>query len=395
EAQAQLGLPCTVVDSVHFLADRQTLAAAFASRVPRMEQFYRRMRQQYGVLLEADGKPCGGRWNFDSDNRARWPGHPAVPPWPWAAHDVSALWQEIRSAGIATIGAPCASALAWPLTRKEARAGLAHFIAHALPDFGRFQDAMSSAAPTLFHSGLSFALNTKMLHPREVIAAALDAYQAGRAPLASVEGFVRQILGWREYVRGVYWAHMPAYAQRNALGAHRPLPAWYWTGATRMACLRSAITQSLQTAYAHHIQRLMLTGNFALLAGCDPSEVDAWYLGIYIDAFEWVEMPNTRGMSQYADGGMVGSKPYAAGANYIQRQSDYCSGCAYQPKQRTGPAACPFNALYWDFLPRNEARLAGNPRLHIPLAAWHRIDPAEQAAIRAQAATTLANIDQL
>lgn len=394
-AEASLGLPCEVVESAHFLADRQTLASSFATHIPRMEHFYRDMRRRQNVLIEADGRPTGGRWNFDSENRVRWPGKPAAPSWPWSAHNLEGLWQEIQAVGVQTMGEPCAAAIAWPLTRKEARAGLAHFIEHALPCFGAFQDAMSKGSEALFHSGLSFALNTKMLHPREVIDAALEAYRAGDVPLASAEGFIRQILGWREYVRGVYWARMPGYATLNALGADRPLPAWYWTGETHMACLRAAIGQSLRTAYAHHIQRLMLTGNFALLAGCAPAEVDAWYLGIYIDAFEWVEMPNTRGMSQYADGGIVGSKPYAAGANYIQRQSDYCSDCRYQPKQRIGPDACPFNALYWDFLARNEASFNHNPRMQIPIASWNRIGHSERAAIRAKAAETLQNVNSL
>lgn len=390
-----LGLPCEVVDSAHFLASRSQLAADFAERVPRMEHFYREMRRREGILLGVDGKPHGGRWNFDSENRARWPGTPPAPTWPWPAHDLSVLWAEIQAAGVQTLGEPSAGALRWPLSRREARDGLAHFISHALPYFGRYQDAMSQASGTLFHSGLSFALNAKMLHPREVIQAAIAAYEAGNAPLESVEGFVRQILGWREYVRGVYWARMPGYAQLNILEAARPLPAWYWSGDTRMACLRAAVTQSLQTAYAHHIQRLMITGNFALLAGCDPDEVDAWYLGIYIDAFEWVEMPNTRGMSQYADGGIVGSKPYAAGANYIRKQSDYCQGCNYNPTQRVGPDACPFNALYWHFLDRHAERLQHNPRMALPLKHWQHTDPGTQHAVREQAEAYLARLDTL
>ncbi|GAB3245275.1 cryptochrome/photolyase family protein [Chitinimonas naiadis] len=393
--QATLGLPCEVVDSAHFLADRATLAESFSPTVPRMEYFYREMRKRHGILVDERRQPLGGRWNFDSENRARWTGDPPAAEWPWVAHDLRELWAELQAAGVATLGHPNAAALTWPLTRREARAGLAHFIAWGLPHFGRYQDAMSSASGTLFHSGLSFALNTKMLHPREVIDAAVAAYHASTAPLASVEGFVRQILGWREYVRGVYWAKMPGYAGLNALAAERPLPEWFWTGNTNMACLRATIGQSLQTAYAHHIQRLMITGNFALLAGCSPDEVDAWYLGIYIDAFEWVEMPNTRGMSQYADGGIVGSKPYAAGANYIQRQSDYCAGCQYQPKQRVGTNACPFNALYWDFLARHQERFQHNPRMGIPLSGWNRLAKDDQATVREQAAYYLARIDQL
>lgn len=383
------------MDAAHFLRGRAELAAAFAERVPRLESFYRDMRRRQGILLDVQGKPVGGRWNFDADNRARWPGEPPAPAWPWAAADLSSLWQEIHAAGVRTLGAPSAEALAWPLSRAQARAGLEAFVERALPHFGRFQDAMSQREPLLFHSALSFALNTKMLHPREVIDAALRAFAAGRVEIAACEGFVRQILGWREYVRGVYWGRMPDYARTNALGAHRPLPRWYWSGDTGMACLRESIGQSLRLAYAHHIQRLMLTGNFALLAGCDPKEVDAWYLGIYIDAFEWVEMPNARGMSQYADGGLVASKPYAASASYIGRQSDYCKACRYDPRRRHGASACPFNALYWDFLLRHQADFATNPRLAMPYRAWQRMSADERMATLAYARVLLDRLDDL
>lgn len=390
-----LSLPTHIVAAEHFLCARAELADAFAERVPRLETFYRDMRRRHRILLDAQGQPVGGRWNFDAENRARWPGAPPAPPWPWVATDLTALWREISAAGVRTLGEPNAEALAWPLSRAQARAGLQTFVERVLPQFGRFQDAMSQGEPLLFHSALSFALNTKMLHPREVIEAALQAFAAGRIDIAACEGFVRQILGWREYVRGVYWGRMPDYAQTNALDAHRPLPRWYWSGDTGMVCLRAAIGQSLRLAYAHHIQRLMLTGNFALLAGCDPSEVDAWYLGIYIDAFEWVEMPNTRGMSLYADGGLVASKPYAASASYIGRQSDYCKGCRYDPRRRHGASACPFNALYWDFLIRHETRLATNPRMTMPYRAWQRMDAGEREATLAHARHLLERLDEL
>ena len=396
EAAAQaLGLPATVVDAEHFLCTRQTLAESFGERVPRMEYFYRDMRRRQGILLDAAGKPVGGRWNFDPENRARWPGNPPAPDWPWAASDLSELWDEIRAAGVRTMGEPNANALAWPLSRAQARAGLTVFVDKVLPFFGRFQDAMSQGQPLLFHSALSFALNTKMLHPRELIDAAVDACEAGQVDIAACEGFVRQILGWREYVRGVYWARMPDYAGSNALGARRALPRWFWTGQTNMNCLREAIGQSLQLAYAHHIQRLMVTGNFAMLAACDPTEVDAWYLGIYIDAFEWVEMPNTRGMSQFADGGLVASKPYAASASYIGRQSDYCKSCHYDASRRHGDRACPFNSLYWDFLLRHEADFSANPRMAMPYKAWQRMAESEREATLAQAADYLARLDSL
>ncbi len=254
---------------------------------------------------------------------------------------------------------------------------------------------MSTASPTLFHAGISFALNLKLLHPLEVIQAALGEFEAGRVQLSTVEGFVRQILGWREFVRGVYWARMPSYGQLNVLEHQRALPSWYWNGQTRMNCLKYAIAQSLELGYAHHIQRLMLTGNFALLAGIAPDDVDAWYLGIYVDAFEWVEMPNTRGMSQYADGGLLGSKPYAGSASYINKMSDYCKGCHYQPKLRHGDGACPFNSLYWDFHHRHQARLQNNPRLGMTYQTWRKMSEAEQVATLKQAEIYLQQIEQL
>ena len=263
---------------------------------------------------------------------------------------------------------------------------LQRFITERLPLFGRYQDAMWPGEPWLYHAHLAAALNLKLLNPREVVDAAVAAYRAGAAPLASVEGFVRQILGWREYVRGIYWTRMPGYAELNALDAHEDLPAWYWTGDTDMACLRDAITQTLQHGYAHHIQRLMVTGLFALMFGVQPQQVHAWYLAVYVDAVEWVELPNTLGMSQYADGGLMASKPYVATGKYIQRMSPHCQGCRYDPAQRTGEKACPFTTLYWDFLMRHEAALAANPRMALQVKNVARLNDSEQQAIRERAA---------
>jgi deoxyribodipyrimidine photolyase-related protein len=250
---------------------------------------------------------------------------------------------------------------------------LEHFIAEALPRFGDHQDAMMAGEAFLFHSLISSALNIGLLTPREVCLRAEREYHAGDAPLNAVEGFIRQILGWREFVRGIYWRHMPDYAAVNALGADRPLPGFYWSGDTGMNCVAEAVGQTRRHAYSHHIQRLMVTGNFALLAGVRPQEIEDWYLAVYADAFEWVEMPNTLGMAVFADGGLLASKPYAASGAYIDRMSDFCAGCAYDVKQKTGPKACPFNALYWAFLIRNEKALSGNPRMAMPyrtLAGW-------------------------
>lgn len=391
------GLAGGKTSSAHFLGNRFEAKHLFAGKKQwRMEIFYRHMRRTHGVLLEPDGEPAGGHWNFDADNRKPWRGEPGEPADLRPRHDHSALWRQIQAAGVASFGDPCADDFRWPMNRAEALGQLDAFIRDALPHFGDYQDAMSPSAPRLFHSLLSFALNVKMLHPREVIDAAEIAWREGRAPLAAVEGFIRQILGWREYIRGVYWAHMPGYENSNALAHDTPLPDWFWTGKTRMRCLADAIGNSLHYAHAHHIQRLMVIGNFALLAGIDPQALHRWYLGIYIDAFEWVELPNTLGMSQYADGGLLASKPYAASAAYIHRMGgDYCRGCTYRRDRRTDPDACPFNALYWDFHLRHAEKLARNPRIGMVYRNLASMDAAETAAIRQRAEALRADLDAL
>ncbi|MCB6184705.1 cryptochrome/photolyase family protein [Leeia sp. TBRC 13508] len=390
-----LSIPVEIVDSEHFLCNREELKEKFAHKIPRMEFFYREQRKHWQILLDAQQKPLGGKWNFDAENRKKWVGTPKAPDWPIQAQNLQALWDEICSAGVKTMGNPSANAFTWPTGRQQAKVWLQYFIQHALVTFGDYQDAMSTESRTLFHSGLSFALNTKLLHPLEVIQAVVDAYEKQLAPLAAVEGFVRQILGWREYIRGVYWARMPGYQTLNGLEHHRPLPSWYWSGKTKMNCLRHAITQSLETGYAHHIQRLMLTGNFALLAGCHPDEVDHWYLGIYIDAFQWVELPNTRGMSQFADLGLIASKPYTGSASYIHRMSNYCDECSYSYKEKIGDKSCPFNSLYWNFHVLHESKLKNNPRLAMVYKNWQRFDSAEQEAITQQANHHLSNLNSI
>ncbi|RQO68775.1 cryptochrome/photolyase family protein [Aquitalea sp. FJL05] len=383
---ARQSLVCQAVDSEHFLATRLAASQLFAGKASwRMETFYRHMRKQYGVLLDERGGPAGGKWNFDQDNRKPWRGTPAPLADARLSHDHSALWQMLQDAGVAALGQPSAAQLRWPLHREEALALLQHFIQHGLPCFGDYQDAMHSAQPRLFHSLLSFALNTKMLSPLEVVHAAAAAWQDGKVPLAAAEGFIRQILGWREYVRGVYWARMPGYAHSNHFDHQQPLPHWFWSGDTGMHCLAQAIGQSLRDAYAHHIQRLMVIGNFSLLAGLSPQALHEWYLGIYIDAFEWVELPNTLGMSQFADGGLLASKPYVSGSAYIQRMSNYCGDCRYRREQRHGDDACPFNALYWDFFQRNAATLGSNPRLALVYRQLQQMDAAESTAIASTA----------
>jgi deoxyribodipyrimidine photolyase-related protein len=337
---------------------------------------------------ERGDAPEGGQWNFDEDNREAFASTgPGVVP-ARAIFEPDALTREV----IALVEARLAShpgrldSFAWPVTREQALVSLQRFINERLPLFGRYQDAMWPGEPWLYHSHLAAALNLKLLNPREVVAVAVAAYHAGAAPLPSVEGFVRQILGWREYVRGIYWTRMPDYAGVNALDANENLPAWYWSGATDMACLRDALEQTLAHGYAHHIQRLMVTGLFALMYGVQPQQVHAWYLAVYVDAVEWVELPNTLGMSQYADGGQLASKPYVATGKYIQRMSPHCQGCSYDPTRRTGQAACPFTTLYWDFLMRHETRLAANPRMALQVKNVARLKDAEKKAIRERAA---------
>lgn len=371
----------------HFLLAPDDFAAwARGRRQWRMEHFYRWMRRREDVLMEG-GQPVGGAWNFDADNRhafdARGPGMLPAP----RRFPPDALTREVldlverrfpRHPGRL-------DAFDWPLTPAQAEAALEDFIEHRLALFGRYQDAMWQGEAWLYHSRLSAAMNLKLLHPRRVIDAALAAWRAGRAPLAAVEGFVRQVLGWREFVRGIYWLRMPGMLEENALDATAPLPRFYWTGQTDMACLRDALDHTLGLGYSHHIQRLMVTGLFALLLGVSPKEVHAWYLAVYVDAVEWVELPNTLGMSQYADGGRMVSKPYAASGRYIQRMSNHCSGCRYDPGEALGPKACPFTTLYWDFLDRHAERFRNHPRAGMQWRNLDRLDPARLAAIRAAA----------
>jgi deoxyribodipyrimidine photolyase-related protein len=353
----------------------------------RMEFFYREMRKRAGVLMEKD-KPVDQRWNFDSENRksfgSKGPGL-LLPPMP--RFKPGAITLEVIDL-VSRRFAKHPGSLSdfdFPVTRSEARRALKDFISNRLPYFGDFQDAMWTNEPYLFHSRLSGPLNLKLLDPREVVMAAEQAYHDGHAPLSAVEGFIRQILGWREYVRGVYWSFMPEYVRRNALGVKQPLPDLYWDANTDMNCLKQVVGQTLQLGYAHHIQRLMITGLFAMLFGVDPVEVHKWYLAIYWDAVEWVELPNTTGMSQFSDGSVMGSKPYAASGKYIQRMSNYCQDCRYRPDQATGSDACPFTTLYWDFLMQHEKLLSGNQRMRMQLRNLVRISSEKKDAIKKQA----------
>ncbi|SMF48532.1 deoxyribodipyrimidine photolyase-related protein [Alteromonadaceae bacterium Bs31] len=388
-------------DSEHFLLPFAEIPQYVkAQQHNRMESFYRKMRKRFGILMKGE-QALGGKWNYDSENRDKLkPKDLSDIPQPLIfSNDVSAIIKRIDQHHIPHFG-HVEDALLWPVSREQSLQLLQHFCAYCLPMFGRFQDAMTHQHPdkwTLYHSRLSFSLNSKMLHPREVIDAALAAYEGleGRITLPQVEGFVRQILGWREYVRCVYWVNMPQYGQTNALHANRDLPGFFWDGNTKMQCMKQAIDQSLKYAYAHHIQRLMITGNFCLLSGVDPKQVDAWYLGIYIDAIEWVEMPNTRGMSQYADGGWVATKPYSAGGNYVNKMSDYCKTCHYQIKEKTSEQACPFNSLYWNFMNTHRNKLANNPRIGMVYRSWDKQSPSTQQATLARAEWCLENLDKI
>ena len=384
---AQAGLPLELRDDAHFFSTVRDFAVHAKGRKQlRLEYWYRELRQKHGILMEGK-QPVGGQWNFDADNRESFgKAGPQNVPAPFFV-EPDAITREVINLVHARFADHPGSldSFAWPVTRADALRALANFIEQRLPLFGQFEDAMWAGEVWLWHSQLSAALNLKLLNPREVVAAAEAAYRHGHAPLAAVEGFVRQILGWREYVRGIYWTQMPGYGERNALDAQAPLPAWYWTGDTEMACLREAITQTLAHGYAHHIQRLMVTGLYTLLLGVRPQAVHEWYLSVYVDAVEWVELPNTLGMSQYGDGGLLGSKPYVATGKYIQRMSNHCSGCRFDPAQSTGPTACPFTTLYWDFLMRHETLLRQNPRMAMQMKNLDRLAPEAREAIAAQA----------
>lgn len=385
---AQAAMELDLRPDRHFLCTREMFLKHAAGRKQlRMEFFYREMRQHTGVLMD-NGKPIGGQWNFDHDNRESFgksgPGL-RMPPRRFVPDAVTQGVIDDVNAHFARHPGSLDD-FDWPVTAAQAREALEDFITHRLAEFGRYQDAMWTREPWLFHSRLSAAMNLKLLDPRDVIAAAEKAYADGKAPLASVEGFIRQILGWREYVRGIYWHFMPGYVERNAMHAEEELPAFYWTGETDMQCLRDAIGQTLRHGYAHHIQRLMVTGLFALLYGAHPRRVHEWYLAVYVDAVEWVELPNTLGMSQYADGGIMASKPYVASGKYIQRMSNYCADCRYDPAQSTGADACPFTTLYWDYLLQHEPALRQNQRMSMQLRNLARLSAEDREKIHTQAA---------
>ncbi|WP_337269069.1 cryptochrome/photolyase family protein [Oryzifoliimicrobium ureilyticus] len=390
--EQNLGCPVDVLPDRRFICSHEEFRSWAGDKTQlRMEFFYREMRRKTGLLMNGD-EPEGGRWNFDSENR-----EPANPDLFQPRHldfkpdkvtnDVLSLVASRFDNNIGSL-----EDFNFAVTRQDAEAVLDHFIETFLKDFGAKQDAMISREPFLNHSLLSFYINIGFLDALSVCRAVERAYHEGQVPLNSAEGFIRQIIGWREFMRGVYWLKMPDYTEGNFFKAKRSLPDFYWTGETDMNCLSITIRDTIRHAYAHHIQRLMITGNFAMLAGINPREVHEWYLEVYADAYEWVELPNVIGMSQFADGGFLGSKPYAGGGNYIDKMSDYCGECRYDVKKKTGEGACPFNALYWDFIARNEDKLGRNNRLRPIYSAWRRMSQEKRHDYRKSAERFLSKL---
>lgn len=382
-----LEIETNAVDTEHFYTNRYELKEFFEGKKSLlMESFYRMMRKKHNVMVNND-QPEGGKWNFDQSNRKKWKGEPEIPHERGFRKDITSIIEALEKMKIETFGSIDETNFNWPTSREDCLSVLNYFCKNLLVYFGDYQDAMHTDEKFLFHSRLSFAMNSKMLSPKEVVDKVVSYYydHKDEIDISQVEGFVRQILGWREYMRGVYWKEMPDYASRNELDNKNPLPDFYWTGNTKMNCLHHSIRQSLDEAYAHHIQRLMITGNYALLTQTDPSQVDAWYLGVYIDAIEWVEITNTRGMSQYADGGIVATKPYVSSGSYINKMSNYCSSCHYNVKDKLGEKGCPFNSLYWHFLDDKRKQLGDNGRMGMMYSLLDKMDGDKLAKLKERA----------
>ncbi len=392
-----LQITYTVFDTEHFFTSRNELGDFFeGKKLFLMESFYRYMRKKHHILMSG-AEPLTGKWNYDNANRKKLPlKHKSTLPLVFN-NNVNDIVVELGKADIKTIGAIEPENFIWPVNRQQSLQLLDFFLQECLPLFGTYQDAMTPQDWSLYHSRLSFSLNCKLISPLEVVTKAIEEWKKRQTEIEynQLEGFVRQIIGWREYMRGIYWLKMPEYASLNYFDHQNKLPDWYWTGKTKMNCLKHSIGQSLNYAYAHHIQRLMITGNFALLIGVHPDEVDKWYLGIYIDALDWVEITNTRGMSQFADGGIVGTKPYVSSAAYIDKMSHYCDTCYYNKSKKTGDKACPFNSLYWNFYDRHENKLSGNPRIGMMYNIWRKMKPDVKAELLLQADHYLKTINDL
>lgn len=392
----QLKIPSKVYDSEHFFTPRNDVANFFEGKKQLlMENFYRDLRKKHHYLMNGS-KPEGNIWNLDKNNRLKYKGQVIIPKPAYFTSNVGEIAIEIEVAGIPTFGSIDTQKFVWPTSRQESLEQLDYFCKNLLIHFGDYEDAMHTDEKYLFHSRLSFAMNSKMISPKEVVEAAISYYNKHQndVTLSQIEGFVRQILGWREYIRGIYWKEMPDYNSMNALENFNKLPNFYWTGKTKMNCMQKSISQSLTDAYAHHIQRLMIIGNFSLLTQLHPDEVDAWYLGVYIDAIEWVELPNTRGMSQYADGGIVATKPYVSSGSYINKMSNYCSSCHYSVKEKLGENACPFNSLYWNFLDDKKIHFKNNQRVSMMLNLLNKIPAEDLFQIKNKAQHIIENLDK-
>jgi deoxyribodipyrimidine photolyase-related protein len=390
-----LSIPTEVFDTEHFYTTRTELAEFFqGKKLLLMENFYRMMRKKHDILMVGNN-PIGNQWNFDHDNRKKYKGEVPIPKAKIFSKNVSEIILQLNKMEVKTFGLIDTENFNWPSSREECLEQLHYFCHHLLKHFGDYEDAMHTEEKFLFHSRLSFAMNTKMLSPKEVIEQVVNYYHQNEdeITLSQVEGFVRQILGWREYVRGIYWKEMPNYSKMNSLENHNKLPDFYWTGNTKMNCMKHSISQSLEESYAHHIQRLMIIGNFSLLTQMHPDEVDAWYLGVYIDAIEWVEMPNTRGMSQYADGGILATKPYVSSGSYINKMSNYCGSCHYNVKDKLGEKACPFNSLYWNFLDDKKEHFKNNQRMAMMLNLLNKTPAEEMFQIKMKAKTIIENLE--
>jgi len=392
----ELQITSEAFDTEHFYTTRYELKNFFSGKKQLiMENFYRMMRKKHDIMM-VNGQPDGGKWNFDQSNRKKWKGEPEIPHERGFRKEVDTLIQEIEKAEVKTFGNIEPNNFNWPTSRTDCLSVLDYFCKNLLVHFGDYQDAMHIDEKFLFHSRLSFAMNAKILSPKKVIEKVLSHFYENTSDIhiSQVEGFVRQILGWREYMRGIYWKEMPDYKNLNELKNHNKLPEFFWTGKTDMNCLKHSIGQSLDEAYAHHIQRLMIIGNYALLTQIDPDEVDEWYLGVYIDAIEWVEITNTRGMSQFADGGIVATKPYVSSANYINKMSNYCSSCKYSHTKKLGENACPFNSLYWNFLDEKAVHFKNNNRMAMMMNLLGKKNEEELSALKAKAKTIIQNPDQ-
>lgn len=390
-----LSIKSKVYSTEHFYTKRQDLTVFFKDKKQWiMESFYRDMRKKHEVLMVA-GQPEGGKWNYDKSNRNKWKEKESIPEFKAFKNDVSEIISVIKSEKIETIGHFNSKYFEYPINRKQALEQLKYFCEHLLIHFGDYQDAMHTEQVYLFHSRLSFAMNCKIISPKAIVKTVLNYWRkhGDDINISQVEGFIRQIIGWREYMRGMYWALMPEYKALNYLENTNTLPDFFWTGNTKMNCLKNAITNSLDNGYAHHIQRLMITGNYALLTQINPDEVDAWYLGIYVDAVEWVQLPNTRGMSQFADGGKIATKPYVSSGSYISKMSNYCDDCYYNKKEKIGDKACPFNSLYWNFLDDKREKLNTNFRMKMMYSLLNKMNPEDLHNIKLKAKDIIENPD--